>query len=53
MRAEPKTILNFLSTYFDTIKELFDVQLKDGIVKKEVLNAILAEQESEILNKLI
>lgn len=53
MRTEPRTILNFLSNYFDIIKELFDVQLKDGIVKKEVLNSILAEHESEILNKLI
>ncbi|MFN7312740.1 MAG: hypothetical protein ACK5UI_04585 [Bacteroidota bacterium] len=53
MRVEPKTIVNFLSNYFDIIKELFDVQSKEGLVKKEVLNRILAEHDVEILNKLI
>jgi Ca2+-binding EF-hand superfamily protein len=53
MRTEPRTILNFLSNYFDIIKELFDVQLKDGLVRREDLNAILAEHDSDILNKLI
>jgi hypothetical protein len=53
MRTEPRTILNFLSNYFDIIKELFDVQLKDGLVRKETLNQILAEHDSDILNKLI
>ena len=53
MRTEPRTILNFLSNYFDIIKELFDVQLKDGLVRKEALNQILAEHDSDILNKLI
>jgi hypothetical protein len=53
MRTEPRTILNFLSNYFDIVKELFDVQMKDGVVKKEILNEILAEHsEGDILNKL-
>ena len=53
MRTEPRTILNFLSNYFDIIKELFDLQSKDGLVRKEDLNAVLAEHDSDILNKLI
>lgn len=53
MRTEPRTILNFLSTYFDIIKDLFDIQMKDGIVKKEILNEIMKEHEHEILSKLI
>jgi hypothetical protein len=53
MRTEPRTILNFLSTYFDIIKALFDVQQKDGLVKSEDLNIILAEHDHDILNKLI
>jgi hypothetical protein len=53
MRTEPRTILNFLSNYFDIIKELFDLQSKDGLVRREDLNAILAEHDSDILNKLI
>ncbi len=52
MRAEPKTILNFLSNHFDVVKELFDIQMKDGLVKKETLNETLAQYESDILNKL-
>jgi hypothetical protein len=53
MRAEPKTILNFLSTHFDIIKELFEIQSKDGIVRSEMLNNILIEHESDILNRFI
>jgi hypothetical protein len=53
MRTEPRTILNFLSTYFDIIKELFDVQQKEGIIRTEELNAIIAEHEHDILQKLI
>jgi hypothetical protein len=53
MRAEPKTILNFLSTHFDIIKELFEIQSKDGIVRSEILNNILVEHESDILNRFI
>ncbi|MCC7533058.1 MAG: hypothetical protein IT246_03860 [Bacteroidia bacterium] len=53
MRTEPKTILNFLSTYFDIIKELFDIQAKERIIRQEDLNKILQQYESDILNKLI
>ena len=53
MRTEPRTILNFLSNYFDIIKELFDIQVKDGLVRMEVLNEVLAEHDHDILNKLI
>lgn len=53
MRTEPKTILNFLTNYFDIIRDLFDVQTKDGVIKEEVLNTILAEHDHDILNKLL
>lgn len=53
MRTEPKTILNFLSNHFDVIKEIFDVQKKDGLVKQELLNEILTNYESDILNKFL
>ncbi len=53
MRTEPRTILNFLTTYFDIIRDLFDVQLKDGLIREEELNTILAEHDHDILNKLI
>jgi hypothetical protein len=53
MRAEPRTILNFLSTHFDIIKELFEIQSKDGLVREEILNEVLTRYESDILNKFI
>jgi hypothetical protein len=52
MKAEPKTILNFLSTYFDPIREIFDAQARDGYVRKEALNAILKEADSDIFQQL-
>ncbi|MEI6595315.1 MAG: hypothetical protein WCO28_07110 [Bacteroidota bacterium] len=53
MKAEPKTILNFLSNHFEPIKDLFDIQTKEGFVRKEFLNEILKENESDIYNQLI
>ncbi len=53
MRTEPRTILNFLTNYFDIIRDLFDAQSKDGLIREEELNAILAEHDHDILNKLI
>ncbi len=53
MKAEPKTILNFLSTYYEPIKDLFEAQSKDGYVRKEVVNKILKENESDIFNQLV
>lgn len=53
MRAEPKTILNFLSNHFDVIKELFEIQVKDGLVREELLNDVLANYDSDVLNKFL
>ncbi len=53
MKAEPKTILNFLANYFDTIKEIFDVQTKEGIIRKEIIQEIFKLQGDEILPQLI
>jgi hypothetical protein len=51
MRTEPRTILNFLSNHFDVVKDLFDIQYKDGIIKNELLNEVLSNYEIDILNK--
>jgi hypothetical protein len=53
MKAEPKTILNFLANYFDTIKEIFDVQTKEGIIRKEIIQEIFKTQGDEILPQLL
>jgi hypothetical protein len=51
-KAEPKTILSFLSTYFDTIRELFDAQSKEGIIRKEVLDLICSRAGTNIKSQL-
>lgn len=53
MRAEPRTILNFLSNHFDLIKDCFEIQSKDGLIKEELLNDLLSKHESDVLGKLI
>jgi hypothetical protein len=52
-KAEPKTILNFLASYFDSLKDLFDVQTADGIIRKERLSEILLERNTDISSQLI
>lgn len=51
MRAEPKTILRFLLDNFEAIRDLFEMQLTEGIVKKEVFKTICVN--NTIYNNLI
>src|SRR6185312_8062200 len=53
IKAEPKTILYFLWNYFDVVKDLFDVQSNDGIIKKELFNEILKKHDKDIKQQLI
>jgi hypothetical protein len=53
MKAEPKTILNFLANYFEIIKKIFDVQTKEGIIRKEILNEIFKTNGDDILSQLL
>lgn len=53
MRAEPKTILRFLLENFEALRDLFEIQLSDGIVKKEILKTICDRYESNIQNQLV
>jgi hypothetical protein len=48
LKAEPKTILNFLANYFDSLKDLFDIQAADGIIQRERLTQVLAERNDNI-----
>lgn len=52
MRAEPKTILNFFTNHFEVIRQLFDLQSKDSFVKKEKLNEILANYDTQVFAQL-
>lgn len=42
IKAEPRTILNFLHTYFDVMHDLFEYQCSDGLITKEVFDMISA-----------
>lgn len=48
LKAEPKTILNFLANYFDSLKDLFDIQAADGVIQRERLAQVLAERNDNI-----
>ncbi len=40
IKAEPKTILSFLHTYFDVVRDLFQYQSTDGLITKEVYDMV-------------
>ncbi len=53
IKAEPKTILNFLANHFDSLKDLFDAQVENGIIHQEVLAQIMTERDDQIQSQLI
>jgi len=53
LKAEPKTILNFLANHFDSLKDLFDIQSDEGIIRKEQLIQVLSERNDPIETQLI
>jgi hypothetical protein len=44
IKAEPRTILNFIHTNFDVIRDLFEYQNTDGIITREVYDMICQKQ---------
>lgn len=53
IKAEPKTILHFIWSYFDVLRELFDTQSKDGLIRKEALALILERNKRDFKSQLI
>ncbi|HMV07480.1 MAG TPA: hypothetical protein PKL56_11815 [Cyclobacteriaceae bacterium] len=53
IKAEPKTILYFIWNYFDIVRDLFDTQSKEGIIRKELLEIILEKNKKDIKSQLI
>jgi hypothetical protein len=53
IKAEPKTILNFLASYFDCLKDIFDIQTSEGLIRKERLQEVMAERGEDILSQMI
>ncbi len=52
IKAEPKTILSFIATYFDVIRDLFDTQANEGMIRKETLVIILDKHRKDIKPQL-
>jgi hypothetical protein len=53
IKAEPRTILNFLHTYFDVVRDLFEFQSHDGLISKEAFDMIVKKHgQQNIVGKL-
>jgi hypothetical protein len=52
LKAEPRTILNFLNTNFDLIRDLFEFQVQDGIISKEVFDMLLSRHGQQMKHRL-
>jgi hypothetical protein len=44
IKAEPRSILNFMHTHFDVMRDLFALQSADGMITKEAYDAIIQRQ---------
>jgi hypothetical protein len=53
IKAEPKSILHFIWNYFDVIRDLFESQSNEGIIRKETLTVILEKHRKDIKSQLI
>src|ERR1044071_8454785 len=53
IKAEPKTILHFVWNYFDVVRDFFETQSKEGIIRKETLAIILDKHRKEIKPQLL
>ena len=53
MRAEPKTILAFLSTHYDVIRDIYDIQTYDGFIRTELLDEILSNYGKDVYSQLL
>lgn len=52
IKAEPISILRFLSNYYEILKELYQAQHEEGIIRREVLKRVCEEHEHEIQQQL-
>lgn len=53
IQVEPRTILRFLLEHFDPVRELYEVQVSQGVINHEALDEILAKNENHIKPQLL
>src|SRR5690554_1733319 len=51
-KSEPKSIVQFLATHFDLLRQLFDIQVKNEIILKSQVDETLDEFGSDIESQL-
>lgn len=52
IKAEPISILRFLSNYYDILRDLYQAQQQEGIIRREVLQSVCEKYEHEVQNQL-
>jgi len=53
IKSEPKSILHFMATHYELLKDLFDLQVKNDIITQESLNICLENYDKDILTQLV
>lgn len=53
IKAEPKAILHFIYTYFEVLRDLFETQSNEGIVRRETLDIVLCKYNKDIKLQLV
>ncbi|MFN8263776.1 MAG: hypothetical protein U0T07_09640 [Chitinophagales bacterium] len=52
IKSEPKSILQFMASHYDLLRDLFDIQVKNDIITKEALNVCLENYDKNIQAQL-
>jgi hypothetical protein len=52
IKSEPRSILLFMASHYDLLRDLFDIQVKNDIITREFLNIILENYEKNIREQL-
>lgn len=52
IKSEPKSILQFMASHYDLLRDFFDLQVKNDIITKESLNLCLENYDKNIREQL-
>jgi hypothetical protein len=52
IKSEPKSILQFMASHYDLLRDLFDIQVKNNIITKEALNVCIENYDKNIREQL-
>lgn len=52
IKSEPKSILQFMASHYNLLRDLFDIQVKNDIITKESLNICLENYDKNIREQL-